>query len=157
MNLTLTLAPTQALSLNLDQVFIGKQLDQSRLVERFNACLATPENMEAKVAPTQTPTPTLTQRPTPTPTPTPNPILTPTPTPTPTPNPHPNPDPNPHPKPHQAARLRFGVGDKVLCNTGDGWSRGEVVGLMYRDDVMPPGVVAPYQIQLDGDDVSPAL
>ena len=66
LNLTLTLAPTQTLSLNLDQVFIGKNLDQAKLVERFNACLATPENIEAKVTPTQTPTPA----PTPTPTPT---------------------------------------------------------------------------------------
>jgi len=28
---------------------------------------------------------------------------------------------------------------------------------MYRDDLMPPGVVAPYQINLDGGNVSPAL
>ena len=33
----------------------------------------------------------------------------------------------------------------------------EVVGLMFRDDLMPPGVVAPYQINLDGGNVSPAL
>ena len=32
-----------------------------------------------------------------------------------------------------------------------------MVGLMYRDDLMPPGVVSPYQINLDGGNVSPAL
>ena len=53
--------------------------------------------------------------------------------------------------------FRFTIGDAVECNTGDGWARGEVVGLMYRDDLMPPGVVAPYQINLDGGNVSPAL
>ena len=80
-------------------MFIGKNLDQARLVERFNACLATPENMRAK-----------------------------------------------------AEALRFGIGDKVECNTGEGWSSGTVVALMYRDDRMPPGVVAPYQIHLDDEE-----
>jgi G3E family GTPase len=46
-------------------------------------------------------------------------------------------------------QLRFGVGDKVECNTGGGWSKGEVVKLMYREQAMPPGVVAPYQVKLD--------
>jgi len=46
--------------------------------------------------------------------------------------------------------LRFGIGDKVKCNTGGGWVAGEVVKLMYREDDMPPGMVAPYQVQLDG-------
>jgi len=41
------------------------------------------------------------------------------------------------------------MGDKVKCNTGEGWKVGEVVALMYRDDYMPPGVVAPYQVKLD--------
>ena len=45
--------------------------------------------------------------------------------------------------------LRFGIGDKVKCNTGDGWQKGEVVALQYRDEHMPPGMVAPYQVQLD--------
>lgn len=49
--------------------------------------------------------------------------------------------------------LRFAVGDKVECKTGvNSWSAGEVVTLMYRDDGMPPGMVAPYQVHLaDGD------
>ena len=79
-------------------VFIGKNLDQAALVERFNACLATPESMQKK-----------------------------------------------------CEALRFGIGDKVECNTGE-WSSGTVVGLMYRDDRMPPGMVAPYQIELDNDE-----
>ena len=46
--------------------------------------------------------------------------------------------------------LRFGVGDRVECKTGKTeWSAGEVVALMYRDDQMPPGMVAPYQVKLD--------
>jgi len=46
------------------------------------------------------------------------------------------------------AALRFGIGDKVECNTGGGWSAGEVVELMYRDEYMSPGMVAPYQVKL---------
>jgi len=45
--------------------------------------------------------------------------------------------------------LRFAIGDKVQCKTGEGWSAGKVVQHMYRDEMMPPGVVAPYQVQLD--------
>jgi len=45
--------------------------------------------------------------------------------------------------------MRFAVGDKVKCNTGDGWQSGEIVALMYRDEYMPPGMVAPYQVKLD--------
>jgi len=45
--------------------------------------------------------------------------------------------------------LRFGIGSKVECNTGSGWKKGEVVKLMYREDGMPPGMVAPYQVQLE--------
>ena len=33
----------------------------------------------------------------------------------------------------------------------DEWARGIVVKTMYRDDEMPPGVVAPYQVKLDRD------
>ena len=44
--------------------------------------------------------------------------------------------------------LRFKIGDLVECNTG-GWNAGTVVDLMYRDEYMPPGMVAPYQVQLD--------
>lgn len=46
--------------------------------------------------------------------------------------------------------LRFAVGDAVECKTGsDLWSKGNVVAQLYREDFMPPGVVAPYQIKLD--------
>jgi len=45
--------------------------------------------------------------------------------------------------------LRFAMGDKVKCNTGDGWLQGTVVALMYREEFMPPGMVAPYQVKLD--------
>jgi len=45
-------------------------------------------------------------------------------------------------------QLRFALGDKVVCNTGGGWQQGEVVKLMYRDEMMPPGMVAPYQVKL---------
>jgi len=44
--------------------------------------------------------------------------------------------------------LRFAVGDKVKCNQGDSWVEGVVVKLMYRDDSMSPGQVAPYQVKL---------
>jgi G3E family GTPase len=48
--------------------------------------------------------------------------------------------------------LRFAIGDKVKCNTGDGYASGTVVKHMYRDDSMPPGMVAPYQVKLDSGD-----
>jgi len=44
--------------------------------------------------------------------------------------------------------LRFAMGDTVECNTGSGWQKGEVVAMMYRDEGMPPGMVAPYQVKL---------
>jgi G3E family GTPase len=47
------------------------------------------------------------------------------------------------------ASLRFGVGDTVECNLGDeGWESGVVVKTMHRDDAVPPGQVAPYQVRL---------
>ena len=51
------------------------------------------------------------------------------------------------------AALRFAIGDTVECNTGEGeWATGEIVQLMYRDDGMPPGMIAPYQVRLsDGE------
>jgi len=79
-------------------VFIGKNLEPKELAERFNACLATPENLRRRVE-----------------------------------------------------ALRFAIGDKVECNTDDEWASGTVVAHMYRDDLMPPGMVAPYQIMLDND------
>ena len=44
--------------------------------------------------------------------------------------------------------LRFKIGDAVECNTGE-WSAGKVVALFYRDSSMPPGMTAPYQVELD--------
>ena len=49
----------------------------------------------------------------------------------------------------EIANLRFAMGDKVECNAADGWSSGTITKLMYREDFMPPGFVAPYQIRLD--------
>ena len=78
-------------------VFIGKDLDRAALNASFNACLATPENLQGKTE-----------------------------------------------------RLRFGVGDKVECRTSeDCWSPGVVTQLMFREESMPPGLVAPYQIRLE--------
>ena len=74
-------------------VFIGKNLDAKALAARFNACLATPENLEIK-----------------------------------------------------KRALRFAVGDRVECSMGGGWQPGTVVCLMYRDEHMTPGKVAPYQV-----------
>jgi len=45
--------------------------------------------------------------------------------------------------------LRFGVGDSVACNTGGSFQKGKVTSLMYREEGMPPGMVAPYQVKLD--------
>ena len=48
-------------------------------------------------------------------------------------------------------RLRFAVGDAVECNLGERWAKGVVVDLMLtRDAAMASGVVAPYQVQLEG-------
>ena len=52
----------------------------------------------------------------------------------------------------KVAALRFKIGDKVECNTGDDWAPGVIVAHLYRDENMPQGVVAPYQIRLDEDD-----
>ena len=80
-------------------VFIGRNLDAKALADRFNACLATPENLAAK-----------------------------------------------------AVSLRFAVGDRVECRTGRSeWTTGVVHALNYRDERMPPGMVAPYQVLLDGE------
>ena len=78
-------------------VFIGKNLDAEALAARFNACLATPENLMKK-----------------------------------------------------EEALRFVVGDRVECQLGrNEWCAGTVAALLYRDDCMSPGEVAPYQILLD--------
>lgn len=49
----------------------------------------------------------------------------------------------------KAEALRFRIGDTVECKTGLAtWSRGTVVAHLYRNDEMPPGMVAPYQVKL---------
>ena len=50
----------------------------------------------------------------------------------------------------KADGLRFAVGDRVECRFRNGWAPGTVIALLYRDECMPPGVVAPYQVKLDG-------
>merc|ERR1711920_289116 len=45
--------------------------------------------------------------------------------------------------------LRFSIGDKVQCKMRRGWMTGEVVATLYRDESMPPGSVATYQVKLD--------
>ena len=77
-------------------VFIGRNLDGQALAARFNACLATPDNLASK-----------------------------------------------------AAALRFAVGARVACKVGGRWTPGTVVAHLYRDVHMRPGMVAPYQIELD--------
>jgi hypothetical protein len=47
-------------------------------------------------------------------------------------------------------KLRFAVGDIVETRTSElGYEKGKIVGLMYRDESMPDGVMAPYRIELD--------
>eukprot|EP00636_Phaeomonas_parva_P008857 CAMPEP_0118868464 /NCGR_PEP_ID=MMETSP1163-20130328/11942_1 /TAXON_ID=124430 /ORGANISM="Phaeomonas parva, Strain CCMP2877" /LENGTH=414 /DNA_ID=CAMNT_0006803145 /DNA_START=64 /DNA_END=1308 /DNA_ORIENTATION=- len=45
--------------------------------------------------------------------------------------------------------LRFKIGDRVQCNTSNGWVPGVVKKLMYREANMPPGMCVPYQVRLD--------
>merc|ERR1711907_21209 len=45
--------------------------------------------------------------------------------------------------------LRFGIADRVYCNTAEGWQLGSVVELYYREDDWPDGQVAAYQVELD--------
>ena len=44
--------------------------------------------------------------------------------------------------------LRFGVGDRVIANTGFGHASGVISQIWYRDPDWPADKVAPYQIQL---------
>ena len=53
----------------------------------------------------------------------------------------------------RAKALRFAIGAKVECNTGDGWVEGRVVATMYRDNSMPPGRIAPYRVKLVDEEV----
>jgi hypothetical protein len=46
--------------------------------------------------------------------------------------------------------LRFSIGDRVECKTGQRkWSKGTVVERMFHDEDFPPGEVAPYRVELD--------
>ena len=50
-------------------------------------------------------------------------------------------------------QLRFDVGDSVECNVGgvrrSTWKKGAVVQKRYRNEYMPPGLIAAYQVRLD--------
>lgn len=51
--------------------------------------------------------------------------------------------------------LRFGVGQTVECRMGaDDWGRGTIIGLLYREADWPQGQVAPYQVLLEGDNLT---
>jgi len=53
---------------------------------------------------------------------------------------------------HTPKQLRFQVGSRVVCATGEGWLPGTVVGLYYREENWPAQQPdAPYQVQLDGE------
>ena len=78
-------------------VFIGKNLDEDDIKQRFKKCLASGEKDAAR---------------------------------------------------RQA--LRFSVGDRVECAVNNCWAPGTVIAHMYRDDGMPPGLLAPYQVKIDG-------
>ena len=47
--------------------------------------------------------------------------------------------------------LRFHTGEPVECNLGPdrGWARGKVIRLFYREEEMPEGFCAAYQVRLD--------
>ena len=50
--------------------------------------------------------------------------------------------------------LRFAIGDTVECQTGEEWEKGVIVAQLYRDETMPQGMLAPYQIHLHDDEES---
>lgn len=51
--------------------------------------------------------------------------------------------------------LRFAIGKVVDCRmSSDEWARGTIVGHYYREDDWPEGQKAPYQILLEGDDMT---
>lgn len=51
--------------------------------------------------------------------------------------------------------LRFELGRTVECRMGpDEWARGKVIGHNYREEDWPTGQHAPYQVLLEGDDLT---
>ena len=49
----------------------------------------------------------------------------------------------------KASTFRFQVGDEVECHVGNGvWAAGSVVALLIREDYMPDGYSAPYQVRI---------
>ena len=60
------------------------------------------------------------------------------------------------PRPYVATgKLRFELGTAVECRLGpDAWSRGRIIGHWYREDDWPDGQKAPYQVLLEGDDLT---
>ena len=54
-----------------------------------------------------------------------------------------------------AGELRFEIGRTVECRLGpDAWARGTVVGHYYRETDWPEGQKAPYQVLLEGDNLT---
>ena len=50
----------------------------------------------------------------------------------------------------QQSKLRFKVGDPILCYCSEGWTLGKVVALHYREDHWPKSqATAPYQVMLE--------
>ncbi|KAL7476631.1 hypothetical protein ACHAW6_002480 [Cyclotella cf. meneghiniana] len=53
----------------------------------------------------------------------------------------------------QRPRLRFSVGQRVVCRVGPdpvkGWAPGRVIQLWYREPTWPANSLAPYKIELD--------
>lgn len=57
--------------------------------------------------------------------------------------------------PSATGELRFELGRTVECRLGpDEWARGKVVGHYYRESDWPEGQKAPYQVLLEGDDLT---
>jgi hypothetical protein len=56
------------------------------------------------------------------------------------------------PEPLDPESLRFTIGSYVECRVGPdpvtGWAPGRIIKVVYREDHWPPGVTAPYQIEL---------
>ena len=51
--------------------------------------------------------------------------------------------------------LRFPIGKTVECRMGPNeWARGKVIGLFYQEPDWPQEQKAPYQVLLEGDDLS---